>query len=99
MVNNKIIIDPNISNDDIEWLIDNKNKELMDFNDPNSTIVCTGLMIRVTDNHPGLLPEGEWWFKSHMCTKSNNQCCLLGIDFDDLKQQKLNGVQSNIIHE
>ncbi|CAF1357603.1 unnamed protein product [Rotaria sp. Silwood1] len=53
-------IDSNINNDAIEWIIDAQEKSLMDFNDPNSTIICTGIMVRVTDNHPGLLPESQW---------------------------------------
>ena len=55
------MIDPNVTNDTIEWVIDTKGKEIVDFNDPDATIVCTGLMIRVTDNHPGLLLESQWW--------------------------------------
>ncbi len=98
-VDNKAIIDPNISNDAIEWLIDAKDKQLMDFNDSNSTIVCTGLMVRVTDRHPGLLSESQWWFSSHLCRKKENQHCLLGIDLDDLEKQKRNGDQCNILYE
>jgi hypothetical protein len=92
-------IDSEINNDVIQWLVDVKDKPIMDFNDPTSTIVCTGLMIRVTDTHPGLLPESQWWFKSHLCRDKGNQHCLLGIDFDDLMKQKLNGDMCNIIHE
>ncbi|CAF3168833.1 unnamed protein product [Rotaria sp. Silwood2] len=61
-VHNQAIIDVNISNDKIEWLIDTHRKDLMNFNDPNSVIFCTGIMIRVTDNHPGLLPVSKWWY-------------------------------------
>ncbi|UJR32610.1 hypothetical protein I4U23_020070 [Adineta vaga] len=93
------IIDPNISNDVIEWIIDAKNKTIMDFNDPNSTIVCTGLMVRVTDNHPGLLPESEWWFTSHLCPTNEHQHCMLDIDLQDLKQQKDDGIQCTILYE
>ncbi|CAF0907855.1 unnamed protein product [Rotaria sordida] len=92
------IIDPNINNDVIEWVIDAKDKSVMDFNDPNSTIICTGLMIRVTDNHPGLLPESHWWLNSHLCPKKGNQHCLLAIDLDELKEQKNNGVECNIVY-
>jgi hypothetical protein len=93
------MIDPNISKDVIEWVFDNKNKELMDFNDPDSTIVCTDLMVRVTDNHPSLLLDSKWCFKSHLCPNKGNMYCLLGIDLDELKQQKDNGDQCNILYE
>ncbi|UJR19161.1 hypothetical protein I4U23_022291 [Adineta vaga] len=93
-------IDSNIKNDVIEWIIKTADNSIVDFNDPNATIICTGLMVRVTDNHPGLLPESEWWFKSHLCpNKGNLDCCFLGIDLDDLKNQKQSGVQSNIIYQ
>ncbi|CAF4307972.1 unnamed protein product [Rotaria sp. Silwood2] len=62
-VHNQAIIDVNISNDKIEWLIDTHRKDLMNFNDPNSVIFCTGIMIRVTDNHPGLLPVSKWCYR------------------------------------
>ncbi|CAF4121600.1 unnamed protein product, partial [Rotaria sp. Silwood1] len=42
--------------------IDTHGKDLMNFNDPNSVIVWTEIMIRVTDNHPGLLPISKWWY-------------------------------------
>ncbi|CAF4964793.1 unnamed protein product, partial [Rotaria socialis] len=48
------IIDFNIGNEIIEWVIDNKNKNIVDFNDTEASIVCTGIMMRVTDDHPGL---------------------------------------------
>ncbi|CAF3962974.1 unnamed protein product, partial [Rotaria sp. Silwood1] len=41
-------------------VINTKGKPIMDFNDPNATIICTGLMVRITDKHPGLLPESQW---------------------------------------
>lgn len=81
-------IDPNVDKDVIEWVIDNRGRPVVDFNDPNSTTVCTGLMVRVTKNHPGLLPESEWWFQSHLCPKKENQHCLLAIDLEDLKKTK-----------
>ncbi|CAF0939907.1 unnamed protein product [Adineta steineri] len=55
------IIDPNINNKIIEWVIDNNNKDIVDFNDPDASIICSGLMMRVTDNHPMFLPESHWW--------------------------------------
>jgi hypothetical protein len=88
-------IDSNINNDIIEWVIDHKNKGLVDFNDPEASIICTGLLIRVTDKHPGLLPESKWWYSSHLCGSSN--CCLLSIDLADLKRQKQNEDTCNII--
>ncbi len=91
------IIDQNITNDKIEWLIDNKNKTLVDFNDPDCLIVCTGLMTRVTDNHPGLLPESQWWYEAHLC--NNKDCCCLGVELDELKKQKQYGKDCNIIYE
>ncbi|CAF5223776.1 unnamed protein product, partial [Rotaria magnacalcarata] len=69
-------IDCNINNEVIEWLINSQNKSVVDFNDPDCSIVCTGLMIRVTNDHPGLLPDSQWWHNSHIC--NNKDCCLLG---------------------
>ncbi|CAF1568893.1 unnamed protein product, partial [Rotaria sordida] len=54
-------IDPNISNQKIEWVIETNGKNIVDFNDVNAEIVCTGLMIRATQEYPGLLPESKWW--------------------------------------
>ncbi|CAF4929063.1 unnamed protein product, partial [Rotaria sp. Silwood1] len=79
----KTTIDSNINNDVIEWVIGIKNNDIIDFNDPNASIICSGLMIRVTDDHPGLLPQSQWWHKSHLCNKSS--CCALGIDLNRLK--------------
>ena len=96
-IGKKITIDPNLTNDVLEWVVDTKGKEIVDFNDSDATIVCTGLMIRVTDNHPGLLPESQWWYAGHICnTKS---CCCLGIDLGELQQQKANGQKCNFIYE
>jgi hypothetical protein len=90
-------IDSNIGNDIIEWVADNQKKSIVDFNDPDSSIVCTGLLTRVTDKHPGLLPESEWWFKSHLC--NDITCCLLGTNLDSLKRQRNSGDNCNIIHD
>ena len=68
------IIDPNISNDKIEWVIDNRGNDLVDFNDPNASIICTGLMIRVTDNHPVFLPDSQWWGYD---TANNGSCNII----------------------
>ncbi|CAF1122018.1 unnamed protein product [Rotaria sordida] len=90
-------IDSNIKNEDIEWVIDNRNKTIVDFNDPDSPIICTGLLIRVTDNHPGLLPQSQWWFNSHLC--DYKKCCALGIDLDSLEGQRQHENKCNIIYE
>ncbi|CAF3536292.1 unnamed protein product [Rotaria socialis] len=90
-------IDPNISNESIEWVINHQNKNIVDFNDPKSSIVCTGILMRVTDNHPGLLFESQWWFPSHLCEKQ--ECCALGIDLSKLKRQRNDGNTCNIILE
>ncbi|CAF1359462.1 unnamed protein product, partial [Rotaria magnacalcarata] len=92
-----IAIDPNLSNDVMECVVDTQDKGIMDFNDPDSTIVCTGLMIRVTDNHPGLLPESQWWYSSHIC--NHKECCCVGIDLSELMKQRINGVKCNFIYE
>ncbi|CAF3423580.1 unnamed protein product, partial [Rotaria sp. Silwood2] len=78
-------IDSNITNDIIEWVINHQNKTVVDFNDPESSIVCTGLLTRVTDDHPGLLRESQWWYKSHLC--NDPICCLLDIDRHYLQQK------------
>ncbi|CAF1451961.1 unnamed protein product [Adineta ricciae] len=57
-------IDTNIDNSAIEWVVNNYGKKLVDFNDPDASIVCTGVMVRITDRHPALLPESGWWFKA-----------------------------------
>lgn len=88
-------IDSNISNDYIEWIIDEQGKSIVDFNDPDSSIVCTGIMMRITDEHPGLLPKSQWWYTSHLC--NNKECCFLGIDRSKLTEQQQNGKQCNII--
>jgi hypothetical protein len=88
-------IDSNINNKIIEWVINNQNKKLVDFNDPDSTIICTGILTRVTDEHPGLLPESQWWYESHICDRA--KCCLLGIDLAYLKRQNQSGDMCNII--
>ena len=89
-VGKKVTIDPDVSNDVIEWVIDAKNKDLMDFSDPNTTIICTGVMIRIIDHHPGLLPESQWWYPpAHLC--NSRHCCALGIDLTELIKQNKNG--------
>ncbi|CAF4500511.1 unnamed protein product, partial [Didymodactylos carnosus] len=92
---NNTIIDSNINNQVIEWVINNQNKTIVDFNDPESSIVCTGLLTRVTDEHPGLLSESQWWYRSHLC--NNSKCCLVGIDLNALQRQNQSGDICNII--
>ena len=91
-------IDSNIDNDSIEWVVHTKGKHLMDFNDPDSTVICTGLMIRITDNHPGLLFESQWWFASYLGDHRDLRH-ILGIDLDELKKKQLNGDRCCIIYE
>ncbi|UJR18035.1 hypothetical protein I4U23_004936 [Adineta vaga] len=59
-------IDPNINCSEIEWVVNNYGKDLVDFNDPEASIVCTGVMLRITDRHPALLAESDWWFTSKL---------------------------------
>ncbi|CAF1264844.1 unnamed protein product, partial [Didymodactylos carnosus] len=92
---NNTIIDSNINNQVTEWVINNQNKTIVDFNDPESSIVCTGLLTRVTDEHPGLLSESQWWYRSHLC--NNSKCCLVGIDLNALQRQNQSGDICNII--
>lgn len=94
---NRMTIDSNVSNNEIEWVVSAEKKKIMDFNDPNSTIVCTGLMIRATDNHPGLLPESQWWYNGHVC--DDPKCCRLAIKLDELNRKRSDGEQCNIIYE
>ncbi|CAF1363673.1 unnamed protein product [Rotaria magnacalcarata] len=90
-------IDSNISNEIIEWFINDQNKSIVDFNDPNSSIVCTGILMRVTDKHPGLLSESQWWFQSHICNRK--KCCALGIDLSELRKQCHDGNTCSVILE
>ncbi|CAF3297878.1 unnamed protein product [Rotaria sp. Silwood2] len=90
-------IDPNINNAYIEWVINSHGKSIVDFNDPDSSIICTGILTRVTDEHPGLLPESEWWYKSHLCSPPNPKCCMLGISRDILVKQKQHGNTCKIL--
>ncbi|CAM4798763.1 unnamed protein product [Rotaria magnacalcarata] len=90
-------IDFNIENKIIEWVIDNQNKSIVNFNDPEASIVCTGIMMRVTDDHPGLLPESQWWYSSHLC--NYKKCCLLGTDLNTLEKKRLAQPKCNIIYD
>ena len=66
-------------------------------NDPDASIVCTGIMVRITDDHPGLLPESQWWFNAHLCDRS--QCCMLSIPLESLRQQRRAGHSCRIIYD
>ncbi|CAF4795014.1 unnamed protein product [Rotaria socialis] len=94
---NNVRIDPNIENERLEWVIDTYKKTIVDFNDPESPIVCTGLMIRVTQDHPGLLPESQWWFASHLCESEN--CCKAGIELSILTRKLQRGSTCSIIYD
>ncbi|CAF4004937.1 unnamed protein product [Rotaria sordida] len=89
LVRGKATIDPNFSNNVIEWATKTQGNDIVNFNDPNSTVVCTGLMVRVTDNHPGLLRESQWWYSGHLC--GDKTCCFLGVDYNELMKQKFKG--------
>jgi hypothetical protein len=88
-------IDPNIHSSIIEWVINHHGKSIVDFNDPDSPIVCTGILTRVTDEHPGLLPESEWWYKSHLC--QDKKCCMIAVNRDSLVKEKQRGYTCNIL--
>ncbi|CAF3761444.1 unnamed protein product [Rotaria socialis] len=98
-VSNPNVIDPNIKDSEIEWVVSIKHddREIVDFDDPNSAITCSGLMVRVTNNHPSLLSESQWWHTSHLC--ANNRCCCLNADLTDLKTQKKNGVTCSVVFD
>ena len=91
------VIDPNISNTEIEWVVNHQNKDVVDFNDPNASVICTGIMVRITDDHPGLLSESKWWLRSHLCDSA--KCCALGIPSDTLKQRVRSGYSCNIFYD
>ena len=91
------LIDSNISDEVIEWVVNHQNKDVVNFNDPNASVICTGIMVRITDDHPGLLPESKWWFSSHLCSRES--CCLLGISLETLKQRVKSGYLCNIVYD
>lgn len=93
-VGKQIVIDTNVSNKDIEWIIDTKGKDMVNFDDPDSTIVCTGIMIRVTDNHPGLLPESKWWYVDG--TLEYLKSARMGIKFEELMEKREKGEECHI---
>lgn len=91
-----IRIDPNIRNEEIEWLLETDDNTILDFNDSNSPLACTGLMIRITSDHPGLLPECKWWFQAHSC--SENGCSLPIYNCSTLKQKIERGDECEILY-
>jgi len=92
----KKTIDENIPNDKTEWLVDIQHNEMINFNDPNSIIVCTGMLTRLTDKHPCFLPESEWWFYSLLSDK--DQAKALKFDFKSLWTMKQNGATCSILY-
>ena len=89
-------IDPNIGNHEIEWVINHQGKSIADFNDPDSPIVCTGVMIRSTNNHPGLLPESEWWF--HSTLRKEKSWASFETTLSHLECEMARGITCEIIH-
>lgn len=66
------IIDRNFKNNEIEWLVDNNSpNDFIKFSDHNTCVVCTGIMMRVTDKHPELLDDSRWWHhgKQQSCSE------------------------------
>ncbi|CAF1537458.1 unnamed protein product [Adineta steineri] len=53
--------DPHFSNDELEWIIRWKPEENIK---ALNGILVYGLMFRVTDEHPGRLPQNQWWKKT-----------------------------------
>ena len=92
-----VTIDSNIGNNAIEWLITNQGKDIVDFNDPDASIICTGIMVRITDAHPGLLSQSKWWYHAHLCNYA--KCCLLDVSVETLKLLNRSGNQCNIIYD
>ncbi|CAF5225511.1 unnamed protein product, partial [Rotaria magnacalcarata] len=54
-------IDSNVSNEEIAWVIETNAKKIVDFNDVDAEMICTGIMMRVTEQHPQSLPDSKWW--------------------------------------
>ena len=92
-----LIIDPNINNQVIEWLVDNCGMDLVNFADPRASIVCTGIMVRFTDEHRSLLSQSQWWFRSHLC--DSFKCCRLGIKLDRLKKLVKENQKCSILYD
>lgn len=88
-------IDSNVDNAEIEWCINAHGKTIVDFNDPEASIVCTGILKRVTSDHPGLLPQSAWWYQSHLCNRS--ECCKPGMAKELLLQRKERGYSCQIL--
>ncbi|CAF3084750.1 unnamed protein product [Rotaria sp. Silwood2] len=88
-------IDHNIPNNVLEWIVNTGDKIILDFADLNATVVCTGLMVRVTNNHPYFFSESQWWQKTCRC--NNNFHCAWNADRDDLEKQKANGATCIVV--
>ncbi|CAM2729363.1 unnamed protein product [Rotaria socialis] len=57
-----VLIDPNFTNKELEWVIPSANREDEYIADD---IVCYGLMVRSSDEHPDKLSSSHWWSVSH----------------------------------
>lgn len=55
-------IDPNFSNKELEWIIHWPPKTTIS---SLNGILVYGIMLRVTDQHPGYLDQNKWWLDSH----------------------------------
>jgi len=57
-------IDPNYSNEKIEWLLtDSLYRNLEEKKE--DALVIYGIMVRITKQHPRELPQSAWWLKCH----------------------------------
>ncbi|CAF1517100.1 unnamed protein product [Rotaria sp. Silwood1] len=54
-------IDPNFSNNELEWVIHWPPKTMIS---KLNGILVYGVMLRVTDQHPGSLDQNKWWSES-----------------------------------
>lgn len=64
--------DPNFSNEELEWLVQPPPGKLFRYFRPQHGIVVTGLMIRLTENHPRMLPQCAWWGRKESETTKLN---------------------------
>ncbi|CAF3382465.1 unnamed protein product [Rotaria socialis] len=60
--NKAVVIDPNFTNKELEWVIPGANSKDEYITDD---IVCYGLMVRSSDVHPEKLPPSHWWSVSN----------------------------------
>jgi hypothetical protein len=57
-----VVIDPNFSNAELEWIILGKKQDVEFIKDD---IICYGLMLRKSHVDPAELPAAKWWPSSH----------------------------------